>query len=286
MAVQSAGPEAMANTSDVHDQHTTPRFYLSGFRYPKEPAYIWEYERDKPFHPGTPSRLHNPVKRTLKKAGVIVDFYYDIEDELKAVEDAAKAIIEKIRTATATAVGPVISLAEKRNFVTYVGNLHKRVTKREHRVAPVWPRLVGEYPWDEKQRELAYAGRFGDAIRLDTIRETFERGMPERARQASILLPYDRTATKLYEMTWRLLITTPPDAFITTDNPVFIGSESFFVPIATHVAILGQMRGPDDCTVHPIDAPGVEQCNRVLIGEAVKYVYSHEPNEWVAYTFK
>jgi hypothetical protein len=275
----------MANTSDVHDQHTTPRFYLSGFRYPKEPAYIWEYERGKPFLPGKPGQRHNPVKRTLKKAGVMLDYYYDIEDELKTIEDAAKAIIEKIRTATAATVGPVISLVEKREFVTYVGNLHKRVTKREQRVAPVWPKLVEEFPWDAAQRELAYAGLFRAAIKIVEVRQQFDRGMPERARQASILMPYDRTATKLYEMTWRVLIATPPDAFITTDNPVYIGSESFFVPIATHIAILGQMSGPDDCTIHPINTGGVQQCNRVLIAEAVKYVYSHEPNEWVADTF-
>jgi predicted glycosyl hydrolase (DUF1957 family) len=60
-----------------------------------------------------------PIKRSLKKAGVIPNYYPDIEDELTAFEEAGKPIIEKIRKATNSTTGPVITTAEKHAFVDY-----------------------------------------------------------------------------------------------------------------------------------------------------------------------
>jgi hypothetical protein len=43
----------MANTSNVTDQHTTPRFYLRGFADPNEPAFIWQYYKGGRSTPAT-----------------------------------------------------------------------------------------------------------------------------------------------------------------------------------------------------------------------------------------
>jgi hypothetical protein len=273
----------MGNKSNVENQHTTPKFYLKGFADPTEPAFIWVYQRGRPFRPGNKSH-HNPIKRSLRKAGVIPNYYPDIEDELTAFEEAGKPIIEKIRKATTTAMGPVITTAEKHAFVDYIGNLHKRVKNREKRVKPIWEKLVREFDWDELQRALANSGRFADALHLDQLRLLFEQRMPERARQNSILMRYDLLAKKLRSMTWRFLIATGRDAFVTSDDPVYMGSTSIFVPLASHVALLAQMSGAGDRTIHPVDAARVEQCNRVTIGAADEYVYAHRPSEWIVDT--
>jgi hypothetical protein len=275
----------MGNVSNVVDQHLTPRFYLRGFADPNEPAFIWQYYRGRLFHPGEPRRNRNPVKRSLKKAGVIPNYYPDIEDELRDFEEAGKPIIEKIRRATRGSSGPIITTAEKHAFVSYVGNLHKRVTAREARTKPMWDKSVAQFPWERLQLDLANLGRFADALKLDQLRELFEQAMPNPIRQKTIVMEYDRTAKKLREMTWRFLVADTSDAFVTSDNPVYLGPTSFFVPLASHVALLGQMSGPDDCTVFPIDAAGVQQCNGVTIGEAEEYVYSSEPNQSVVDAF-
>lgn len=275
----------MANTSNVVNQHTTPRFYLRGFADRSEPAFIWQYYRGLPFNPGEPHRDRNPVKRSLRVAGAIENYYPDIEDELRDFEEAGKPIIEKIRRASVASAGPIITAAEKHAFVSYLGNLHKRVTAREARAKPMWDKVVGQFPWERLQRELADVGRFADALKVDEFRESYTQAMPEPIRQKTILMEYDRTARKLREMTWRFLMASAPDAFVTSDNPMYLGSTSFFVPLAAHIAILGQMSGPDDCTVYPIDAARVEHCNAVVIGEAEEYVYSHTPSKWVADQF-
>ena len=71
------------------DHHTTPRYYLKTFRIPNGPAFIWQYQRGTPYNPGTRGDRHNPVKRTLKKAGVIPDYYGPHEDHLEQREAAA-----------------------------------------------------------------------------------------------------------------------------------------------------------------------------------------------------
>lgn len=275
----------MGNKSNVENQHTTPKFYLKGFADPTGPAFLWVYQRGQPYKPGNKAH-HNPIKRSLKKAGVIPHYYPDIEDELTAFEEAGKPIIEKIRRVTSKTTGPVITTAEKHAFVDYIGNLHKRVKNRETRVKPIWEKLVREFDWDGLQRALVDTGRFAEALHLDQLRLQFEQRMPERARQKSILIRYDLVAKKVGNMTWRFLIATAPDGFVTSDDPVYLGSTSIFLPLASHVALLAQMSGPDDCTIHPVNAAGVEQCNRVTIGAANEYVYAHGPNRRISDTFK
>lgn len=221
----------------------------------------------------------------LRKAGVIPNYYPDIEDELTAIEETGRPIIEKIRRATSTTQGPVITPDEKHAFVAYVGNLHKRVTNRTRRTKPIWENIVREFAWDSLQKGLAHNGLFAAARKVDEVRATFVQGMPDAVRQPSILIPYDRTAAKLRTMTWRFLIATAPQAFVTSDDPVYLSGASMFLALAGHVALLAQLSGPDDCTVHSTDAAGVEQCNRATIRAADEHVYSAQPNQWVGDTF-
>lgn len=85
-----------------HQHHTIPRFYLKAFRIPDDPAFIWEYQRAKPFLPGDKTDRHNPIKRTLKRASVKGDYYGPYEDDLAQREEASKWIIEHLRTSTNT----------------------------------------------------------------------------------------------------------------------------------------------------------------------------------------
>jgi Protein of unknown function (DUF4238) len=174
---------------------------------------------------------------------------------------------------------------EKHAFVSYLGNLHKRVTKREQRIKPTWDRFVADFPWTQLQHDFANAGLSRTALKVDRFHELFEQGMPEPIRQTTILMEYDRTAKKLREMTWRFLVADASEAFVTSDNPMYLGPTSFFVPFGSHVALLGQMNGPDDCTAFPVDAAGVNQCNHVTISEADEHVYSHQPAQWIVDAF-
>ena len=105
-------------TTAKHDHHTTPRYYLKAFGIPTEPAFIWQYQRGKPYHPGTRGDRHNPVKRPLKKAGVITDYYGPYEDHLAQREAAATPIIEKLRTTQSQ--GARLTASEKKQLTDYI----------------------------------------------------------------------------------------------------------------------------------------------------------------------
>lgn len=283
-------------TTAKHDHHTTPRYYLKAFSIPTEPAFIWQYQRGKPYHPGTRGDRHNPVKRPLKKAGVITDYYGPHEDHLAQREAAATPIIEQLRTTQSK--GALLTASEKEQLTDYIGLLIKRTTAGEERTTAIWPNVLKNLrPHLERfMTQLAYDGRFTDAQTINRLLAEYAHGMPTELRQTTVTQPYDQVRKRIIELRWTFLTTTQ-DVFITSDNPVRwpehegLGHECAFLhlPISTRITLFagtdaastlfGFPQGPGDCTSAPVTADQIATLNHLTITGAHQYLYAHEADE-------
>lgn len=287
-----------------HNHHTTPRYYLKGFRIPDQPAYIWQYHRGTPYQPGHRSDRHNPVKRALKKAGTITDYYGTYEDDLEEREACATPIIERLRATPHDTITPLLTQADKAQLTDYIGLLMKRTTARDERTPNIWKTVLAQQhtTLDQMQRDLAYAGRFTDARKIDEIRHEYDAGIPEEIRRRSILMPFDRVRSRIIELRWAFL-TTPTPALLTSDNPVRypehegLGHDLAFLTIpwsttitlfaSTHqAAALFTLPSADhDCASRTVTPEQVATLNHLTITGAHQYLYSHRADEDTATSF-
>jgi hypothetical protein len=286
----------MTVSNTKHDHHTTPRYYLKAFRIPNEPAFIWQYQRGKPYNPGTRGDRHNPVKRALKKAGVISDYYGPHEDHLEQREAAATPLIERLRaTHTSSAL---LTTSEKEQLTDYIGLLIKRTTAGEERTTQIWPNVLKNLrPRLERfMAELAYNGRFKDAHTINKILAEYAHGMPPDLRQSTITQPYDQVRKRIIELRWTFL-TASDDVFITSDNPVRwpehegLGHECAFLnlPISTRITLFagttaastlfGFPQATTDCASTPVTPDQAAILNHLTITGAHQYLYAREASE-------
>ncbi len=283
---------------DKHHHHTVPKYYLKGFADSTAPAFIWEYHRGKPFHPGSRADRCNPVRRPLRKASVIIDYYGEREDTLAQREEAAKPIIEKIRTATT----PLITQGEKEQLTDYISLLIKRTTAGEQRTTGLWPEVIKKLrPQFERDiQALAYNGRFSDAHHLSKDLDQWTHGMPTDLRQTSVIQAFEQVKQRIIELTWQFLTSTTP-AFLTSDNPVrFPEPEGLahplaflLLPISSTITLLastnefatlfGLPTGHDRSTSAVTDQ--IPTLNTLTITGAHHYLYSHAANREVATSF-
>jgi len=283
-----------------HHHHTVPKFYLKGFSIPDDPAFIWEYHRTNQFLPGHRRDKHNPVKRALSKASVITNYYGTIEDDLAEREEAAKPIIEKIRTSDAS---PRITQQEKEQLSDYIGLMIKRTTTGEQRTTSTWPTVMKKLrPQFERDiATFAYYGRFSDARKLQEVLDEFNHGMPTDLRHTSIKMPFGQVSTRIISLTWQFFTTTEP-SFLTSDNPVRfpehegIGHPLAFLlfPISSTITLLAStqefaalfsMPTEDDRSTASVSAAQVATLNHLTITGAQKYVYYHAAEEWITQSF-
>jgi hypothetical protein len=285
-----------------HNQHTAPRHYLRAFRIPDDPAFIWEYQRAKPYQPGPRGDRHNPVKRALKKASVELDYYGPYEDDLEQRETAAQPIIDALRTSQQQ--GPQLTHQDKAQLTDYIGLLIKRTTAREERLPGIWTNVLKkELPklraW---QQELADSGRFTEARKLQTLMDEYEKGVPDDIRQASTLIPYERVHTRINELPWTFL-DTPTPILITSDNhvrwtePEGIGSPLalLWLPLTPQRGLLactplaaqtlGLPQAAEDTSNANVSQDQAEQLVHLTITGAHNYLYSHTAREELAKSF-
>lgn len=287
-----------------HDHHTAPRYYLSAFSLPDEPAFIWEYRRGTPYNPGPPGKGRNPVKRALKKASVKTDYYGRYEDDLAQREEAAKPVLEKLRATPIANKQALLTSAEKAVLTDYIGLFMKRTTAREERLESVWKTVR---PQENIKLERAITilmnqGDFAAARRLRDEKRTYEQGVPEDLRQRSTIELYHLVRNRLLQLPWTF-ITTPEPALLTSDNPVrwpehegLAHDHAFLTfPIATTMTLLVATHSfanifplptsTIDCGVVTATAEHIATLNHLTITGAHNYLYSHHASENTARSF-
>jgi hypothetical protein len=128
---------------------------------------------------------------------------------------------------------------------------------------------------------------------IDEAEEKFNREIPAEAlAQVNSPLPSKVITSTLVAMTWRLVESTGPQFFITTDNPCFffrsegfgLGNDQseFCLPLSTNYALHGCWQSSGSDLVHArVDQRTVREINRRLVSQTDRVAFYHKPAPWL-----
>src|SRR5258706_8074926 len=196
--------------------HFVPQRYLRNFEDPNRPGFIW---------------LHDRLKGTARLAQINhvaqTEQFYSQETErvlAREVEAPANPVIRKL--ISGVAIVPV----ERLQFAYYIGVMLKRIPASRRRVTEMIPGVLADLVADVRQqlRSLASEVRADPEIlakrlqEVDAAEKKFgRRPPPEVLEQVREPWPSEETVKAIFGMTWRVLVSSGPQYFITTDNPAF-----------------------------------------------------------------
>jgi hypothetical protein len=271
----------------IPNNHELPKLYMRGFCKPGT-AFVWVFERNKPFLPGKKRGANNPYLRGINKVALRPDGYavrrpdgktsYEAEGELHDKETQADAAIRKVR-----AFG-TISASEKETLARYTGLTLRRVTSRDEKLSPMLDNLLSASPLRGMGQELAEAGRFGEAwAALDTLDYLKSRDGKNWLLRLSMLQDFDLFHTVIVNMPWNLIKAAPSSYFVTTDNPVVFDKLScaLVFPLSHNVILHASATLERDLEYRVASPSETRLLNSIIIQSAKREIYSPQGDEWV-----
>jgi hypothetical protein len=259
--------------------HFVPQAYLRAFEDPLQPGMIWVYPRS------AGPRIAS-IEKVAQSSG-----FYDPSDEadLNAiVERPAFPLLDRLRT------GEAITRDEKHVVAVYVATMVHRVPRNQARGEDVMPKALA----DAAARVLEYVRQLADARGLTPERRNYLLQQVDSARevvaadlspqvQAQLRSPWPSSAVveAVFGMTWRVLLASSPEAFITSDNPaVFFASRGLGNPDSEVILPLSPLRclhgcrqpsaGGDLSFLTP-EKEIIREMNRRVAREATSVILSH-----------
>jgi hypothetical protein len=222
--------------------HYTPRKYLRGFCETAKAGHIWTYDRLRK------KRFKTAVENVAQENG----FYHPDDEKAlnEYVEIPANPILDKLRA------GALVGEEDRQPLAVYIATLiyrvpHARAVALEHA-----PKALRETA-DEVYEVIVRAGAAG-ALRPEMVvrrlrevddfvakcRDGYPDQVMERVRSP---WPAEMVVDAILGMHWRILTSTGPSYFLTSDNPAFFfhskglaNSESeFSFPISTRQLLHG-----------------------------------------------
>jgi hypothetical protein len=265
--------------------HFVPQRYLRNFEDPSRPGFIWLHDKV-----GGAGRLV-PIKKVAQAKG-----FYSAETEASLaseVEAPGNAAIRKLRGDTA------ITPVERLQLAYYIGVMLKRIPARRRRSSEMIPGVLADVASQVRDQLKAVASAvqadpelLAQRLReVDAAENTFaSQPPPEVLEQIREPWASEAMLRALFGMTWRVLISSGPQYFIATDNPVFFfgayglarkESELAF-PLSTTHALHGSWRSAgSDLVFLRTTQTIVKEINRRLASEAERLVFYHEPAPWL-----
>jgi hypothetical protein len=265
--------------------HFVPQRYLRNFENPSRPGFIWLHDKR-----GGPARLA-PIKQVAQAKR----FYSaQTEDSLaRHVETPANVVIRKLTGDT------VITSAERLQLAYYMAVMLKRVPARRRRSAEMIPGVLSDVVANvrEQLNAIANAVQTDPELLARRLREVDAaerklalhppRGVLDQIREP---WPSEGMLRALFGMTWRVLISSGPQYFITTDNPAFFfgayglareESELAFPLSTTHALHGSWRRAGSDLVFLRATQTIVKEINRRLASEVERLAFYHEPAPWL-----
>lgn len=229
-----------------------------------------------------------PIKIVAQSRG-----FYSEKDESglnKKIEKPAHAPLEQLRNRQQ------IDVLGKRAVATYVTSMILRGPYRRLKKIEIWLKNQ-EALFTDIRRDPETAAQRWNAPPETLLREIEERERNHDSSQLSVkhdlirkefFLP--NVDEPLSAMTWRIIKTSPPDLFLTGDNPVFFDEAyglkppdgEFSLPLAADVALHGSWQGRRN-GLEFVDARPflVKEINRRVVFGAVRFVFCHQHASWV-----
>lgn len=264
--------------------HYVPQAHLRRFQSESHAEFVWIHDKN-----GGEPRLAAISKVAQSRA------YYSSETErilAVNVEAPANIAIEKlIRTESLTA-------SERLSISNYIATMLKRGPRRRQKADQMYPKVLTETV-DQLRKEitaLARPGKNSDLIarrlaELDAAEEKFRKKQPSNVTE-EIKRPW---ATKemldaIHRMAWRVIHTTGPQKFITSDHPVFFsegcglagkeGELSF--PLSSTSVLHGCHQGRAGSLIFFAGTQRlVREINRRIASTTIRFAFCHEKSPWL-----
>ncbi len=270
--------------------HFGPQRYLRNFEDPNHRGYVWVHDRH-----GGDGQLANIAKVAQSR-----NFYSQCTETILAetVERPANLVIQKLTTRQPVTGGERIQLAY------YVAVMMKRIPAHRRRSSEMLPEVLAGLVTEVRSYLNTLANQAGAdpqilkrrGLELDAVERKFQAHPPPNVlEQIREPWPSKQMVQMLFRMTWRVLISSGPAYFLTSDNPAFyfrgLGlarkeSELFF-PLSTHYSLHGSWQQADsDLIFVNAEQAMVKEINRRIVSEAERLVFYHQAADWLPQMLK
>jgi len=270
--------------------HFVPQRYLRNFEDPSHRGYIWVHDRH-----GGEAQLAKIAKVAQSR-----NFYSQSTETILAetVERPANLVIQKLTTHHS------ITPAERVQLAYYVAVMMKRIPTHRRRSSEMLPEVLTDLVTEVRSYLNALADQAGAdpeilkrrGVELDAVERKFQAQTPPNVlEQIREPWPSKQMVQLLFRMTWRVLISSGPAYFLTSDNPAFyfrsLGlarkeSEISF-PLSTHYSLHGSWQQADSGLAFVnAEQAMVKEINRRVVSEAERLVFYHQAADWLPKMFK
>ncbi len=266
--------------------HYVPQRYLKNFAVSDQAEMIWQHDKK-----GNAPKLL-PIVIVAQSKG-----YYSEQTEsllAKEIEGPANLVNQKLIE------NKPIDLAERFQLTYYLGTMLKRIPFRRRKAMEMYPNVLDDTISRVRNQIKDLACSLPDidpeivGRRLVEVDATHQKlavnPPPEIDKQVREPWPNEGMLDAIYQMTWRILISSGPQYFITSDNPAFFfsayglgtpNSELTF-PLSTTHCLYGSWQGAEQ-TLQFLEAKQtfVKEANRRLASTTERFAFYHEPAYWL-----
>ncbi len=263
--------------------HYVPRHYLRLFESEDNPGMVWRYVRVK----------DEFILLPIMTVGLEVDFYSE-EDERWLNEDIeipAQDPLKKLRE------GKYISDQSKHHIARYLNSMINRGPRTRQKLLDMVPTersiLLEEIRRESRQLAPRFAPTEAEVLRQIDDYESKTAGTPLSRTNDIVRLQWvsPEVIHTILNMTWKVLIASGSERFLTGDNPVFFPEElglqnpdsEFSFPLSPKLALHGSGQKSTDYFIAPVFASSAQtkEINRRTIFWADRFVFSHLEASWV-----
>ena len=265
--------------------HYVPRRYLRNFEVSTRPRHIWIFNKKD----GTSREV--PIKTAAQRSR-----FYAPDDEInleRLIERPGNAVIDKLRR------GQCITQEERVSLAWYLGAMVMRVPHRRARAIAIVPSVIETVRAKAASAILDLAALTGTneatvKVRLgeaDALLAKYSQELPpEVLAQIRSPWPSENVVNAILALTWRVLRSSGPNYFITTDNPAFFASQHglgtqrsrLLFPLSTSHLLHGSPRRANEKVVFGVASQdAVKQINRHMATGATVLAFYHEEAPWI-----
>jgi len=261
-------------------KHWVPRFYLRFFSNDSERQNIFQFDRDRSCSSSLP----------IDKVAQAKDYYdQTVESKLtEAIEKPGNEVLAKLSVTTK------ITDHEKTALSVYIGTLTKRVPKFRNEKVEDLRKFVPE----EIRRLHGFLSRaietnFGDDTEIRADLEKKISGVERLAKEDLVKnflhpFPTKELVNAINTMDWQFLRSESRDSFITSDNPIIIGSgiglvfsdANLIFPISPRLTLLCNRK--KQLGEIKVSQKTVGLINKCTLGNSDRFVYYGREEKWIA----
>lgn len=264
-------------------KHYVPQALLRNFQIPAQPGSIWIYDKQG----------LKPHVASISKVAQSQD-YYSTETESALARDVE---IPGNRAINRLLHDELLSPSERTDLAYYISTTLMRGPRRRRRAHEKLPQVLAETT-AEIRTQITEAAATADfawvthcLAEVDAAEQKFASTPPPLVvAQMREPWPYQSMVDAVNKMAWRVLESSGPSYFITSDNPVFLidcfglareDSEISF-PLSTTKMLHGCGQGKScSLTFMPASQWLVRETNRRLASETERFVFCHEEEPWL-----